>query len=156
MCEFKTYKEALEGKQMSTEDYVKIMTLFIDLCCEVEKHHPELLDPICEQIHEMTYGPHYTKELAELDVAKLVGQDGTRGGHWTLEQTKEVAHSKGVHFDGKFNCYDFYYMMNVWYSDHKKTTEGNADFIADQVLETLNDADGVEGFAWYYGRMRKN
>lgn len=147
------YKEELTKKTLSQEEYRKLVEVFIDFACIIEEKSPELVEKLMFKIHEMAHGPHFNREIAEYKVSEMENEDGSKGAHWTYEQTTELAEDKGTSFN-RFNEADFYYMMNMWWSDHYKSTKGDIDLIYDQVMEKLNDKDGILGFAWYYAKMK--
>lgn len=37
--------------------------------------------------HEAMYGPHFNEECALKAVSKMENEDGSRGEHWSLEET---------------------------------------------------------------------
>ena len=149
----KAYKEELKRKNFSQDEYRKLMTVFINFACIVEEKSPDLVKDLVFELHELIYGPHFNREMAECRVSEMENQDGSKGEHWTYEQTTELAETKGTTFD-KFNEADFYYLMNMWWSDHYRSTKGDTDLIYDQVIERLEDQDGAEGYAWYYSEMK--
>lgn len=82
--------------------------------------------------YEMEHGPHFNEEHARKAVMKMENEDGTRGPHWSLEETSALASQYGISLSGKFNRYDWFVALNMVYSDYievigtfKKTTEYN-------------------------------
>lgn len=90
--------------------------------------------------YEMEHGPHFNEEHARKAVMKMENEDGTRGQHWSLEETSALASQYGISLSGKFNRYDWYVALNMVYSQlnigdkvyiievigtFKKTTEYN-------------------------------
>lgn len=41
--------------------------------------------------YEMEHGPHFNEEHARKAVMKMENEDGTRGPHWSLEETSALA-----------------------------------------------------------------
>jgi hypothetical protein len=41
--------------------------------------------------HEAVYGPHFNEECALKAVSKMENEDGSRGEHWSLEETTSIA-----------------------------------------------------------------
>ena len=41
--------------------------------------------------HEAMYGPHFNEECALKAVSKMENEDGSRGEHWSLEETTSIA-----------------------------------------------------------------
>lgn len=80
----------------------------------------------------------------------LQNEDGTKGPHWTKEQTTQVMAKRG------FDCdpIEWWVAMNAMYSDYakvaKKHNVNNIDFYADLAKAWLHDADAVDGKAAAY------
>lgn len=57
--------------------------------------------------HEAMYGPHFNEECALKAVSKMENEDGSRGEHWSLEETTSIANQYGINLKGeKYNKYD--------------------------------------------------
>lgn len=67
--------------------------------------------------YEAEHGPHFNDEHARKAVSKMENEDGTRGQHWSLEETTALANQYGIRLDEKINKYDWYVykgtVMNV-------------------------------------------
>lgn len=70
--------------------------------------------------YEMEHGPHFNEEHARKAVMKMENEDGTRGPHWSLEETSALASQYGISLSGKFNRYDWFVALNMVYSDYYK------------------------------------
>lgn len=79
----------------------------------------------------------------------MVNEDGTVGGHWTLDQTTSVAKAKGIRFDA-FNEFDWCYVMNMLYSDYYGTVPDSTDTYASMARAFLMDKDAPKGKAMLY------
>lgn len=94
--------------------------------------------------------PHLTHDEAEEWCDTMVNADGTKGGHWTMEQTAEVAKQRGINCDKN----DFWAVMNMMYSDYSKIAAKHSvdtpGFYADLARAFLDDADAVDGKAYAY------
>jgi hypothetical protein len=88
---------------------------------------------------------HLTHDEAEEWCDSMVNADGTKGCHWTLEQTQEVAKQRGITCDKN----DFWATMNMMYSDYGKVAKmysvDNTNFYADMAAAFLQDEDAVDG-----------
>ncbi len=86
----------------------------------------------------------FTREDAEHWNEKMVNDDGTMGGHWTVEQTTSVAESMGVKFE-HITEYCWNTAMNMMYSDYCTVADkygvGTAEFYADMAKAFLFDKD---------------
>lgn len=78
------------------------------------------------------------------------GSDGTKGCHWTLEQTQDVAKQRNITCDPN----DFWAVMNMMYSDYcqvaKRQSVDTPGFYADMAKAFLEDTDAADGKAYLY------
>jgi len=87
-----------------------------------------------------------TKDMAEEWMDNLENEDGTKGPHWTLDQTKQVMAQKGVQCDPL----SFYVVLNAMYSDYCKVFKkhgvgDNLGFYVDMAKAFIDDKDAGEG-----------
>lgn len=52
--------------------------------------------------YEKEHGPHFNEEYARKAVMKMENEDGTRGPHWSLEETTTLASQYGIALGSKF------------------------------------------------------
>lgn len=100
--------------------------------------------------YEMEHGPHFNEEHARKAVMKMENEDGTRGPHWSLEETSALASQYGISLSGKFNRYDWFVALNMVYSDYYKvllniTGSNNIKHYIEFAKAWLNDKDIDEG-----------
>lgn len=57
--------------------------------------------------YEAEHGPHFNEEHARKAVSKMENEDGTRGPHWSVEETTALASQYGINL-GIRNQYDTY------------------------------------------------
>lgn len=85
-----------------------------------------------------------------LDAKDKANADGTKGCHWTLEQTQDVAKQRNINCDPN----DFWAVMNMMYSDYcqvaKRQSVDTPGFYADMAKAFLEDADAADGKAYLY------
>ena len=70
--------------------------------------------------YEKEHGPHFNEEYARKAVMKMENEDGTRGPHWSLEETTTLASQYGIALGSKFNRYDWFVALNMVYSIIRK------------------------------------
>lgn len=63
--------------------------------------------------YEKEHGPHFNEEYARKAVMKMENEDGTRGPHWSLEETTTLASQYGIALGSKFNRYDWFVALNI-------------------------------------------
>lgn len=105
--------------------------------------------------YEQEYGPHFNEEHARKAVSKMENEDGTRGPHWSIEETTALASQYGVNLNSKFNRYDWFVALNMIYSDYYKvivniTNSNNPKHYVEFAKAWMNDKDIDEGKMWYY------
>lgn len=57
--------------------------------------------------YEKEHGPHFNEEHARKAVMKMENEDGTRGPHWSIDETTTLASQYGITLGSKFNRYMF-------------------------------------------------
>lgn len=105
--------------------------------------------------YEKEHGPHFNEEYARKAVMKMENEDGTRGPHWSIEETTTLASQYGISLTGKYNRYDWYVALNMVYSDYYRvimniTGSNNTKHYVEFAKAWLNDKDIDEGKMWYY------
>lgn len=85
-----------------------------------------------------------SRELADEWMHGLVNEDGSRGAHWSYDQTSNLLSQK------KYDCdpIEFFVAMNMLYSDYykvaKKFNVNNTEFYGDLAAAFLCDKDAGE------------
>lgn len=62
--------------------------------------------------YEAEHGPHFNEEHARKAVSKMENEDGTRGPHWSVEETTALASQYGINLGNRFNRYDWFVALN--------------------------------------------
>lgn len=105
--------------------------------------------------YEAEHGPHFDEEMARKAVSKMENEDGSRGQHWSIEETTSLANQHGIRMDEKFNKYDWYVALNMVYSDYYRvivnmTNSNNPKHFVELAKAWMCDKDIEEGKMWYY------
>lgn len=105
--------------------------------------------------YEAEHGPHFNDEHARKAVSKMENEDGTRGQHWSLEETTALANQYGIRLDEKINKYDWYVALNMVYSDYYRvvvsmTGSNNTKYFVELAKAWIHDKDIDEGKMWFY------
>jgi hypothetical protein len=91
------------------------------------------------------HGMKLDEETAHEWMENLRNEDGTKGPHWTKEQTTQVMKQKGIDCDPV----EFWVAMNAMYSDYfnvaKKMNVNNIDFYTHMAKAFIDDKDAGEG-----------
>lgn len=51
--------------------------------------------------YEAEHGPHFNEEHARKAVSKMENEDGTRGPHWSVEETTALASQYGINLGSR-------------------------------------------------------
>lgn len=98
--------------------------------------------------YEAEHGPHFDEEMARKAVSKMENEDGSRGQHWSIEETTSLANQHGIRMDEKFNKYDWYVALNMVYSDYYRvvvnmTNSNNPKHFVELAKAWLCDKDSI-------------
>lgn len=63
--------------------------------------------------YEAEHGPHFNEEHARKAVSKMENEDGTRGPHWSVEETTALASQYGINLGSRFNRYEMAQVITV-------------------------------------------
>lgn len=135
---FKEIMEKAENKQLNGriwEDIKNKTEMFFE---DMARNYPEKVEHFLKDIKDMVCYPPLTEEEAKKYVSKMENKDGTMGGHWTLEQVKELGKSHPAL--KQFDCLDFYVALNMMYSDYHSTGK-NAEYYVELAEDFLGDKD---------------
>jgi fructose-1,6-bisphosphatase len=103
------------------------------------------------------HGMKLDEETAHEWMENLRNEDGTKGPHWTKEQTTQVMKQKGIDCDPV----EFWVAMNAMYSDYfnvaKKMNVNNVDFYTHMAKAFIDDKDAHSEeknsyYKYYYDR----
>lgn len=97
--------------------------------------------------YEAEHGPHFNEEHARKAVSKMENEDGTRGPHWSIEETTTLANQYGVSLGNRFNRYDWFVALNMVYSDYYKviiniTNSNSTKHFVELAKAWINDNEG--------------
>lgn len=116
---------------------------------ELKEKDYEMYEELELDLYREIYGCHFSDWLLERALSKMINEDGTKGGHWQLADTTQVANNNGITFD-HFNEYDWCYVMNMMYSDYYKVIGTDVNTYAKMAKYFLMDKDAPEGKALKY------
>lgn len=92
------------------DDMEHLECILDDFMCELEEQDEPRYKRLLMGLYCRVYGEHLNDELAHKWVSKMENKDGTRGEHWSMEQTSQYA--------GSYDKNDWYAVMNMMYSDY--------------------------------------
>ncbi|MBQ8809509.1 MAG: hypothetical protein IJZ69_04170 [Bacteroidales bacterium] len=138
MKEFKKYMEKLEHHP---EKHKEAKCLANEMAEHLKKYCPESYWAIITKLHCLLHGAHFDEDTAKMAVSKMHNVDGTVGGHWSKEDTDKLAIQHNI----EHKC-DFYYAMNMLYSDLSEVVGKDAAMHAKMAKALyFDDPDMVEG-----------
>lgn len=123
-------------KNGSNEDMECLRKILIELIDELKYTDHDKYKKIEYKLYKRVYGEHLDEELAKKWVANMDNKDGSKGGHWTMEQTNTLA--------GNHNKYDFYAVLNMMYSDYYNPKFDTNTYV-ELAKDWLDDADVGDG-----------
>ena len=85
-----------------------------------------------------------TTDLKE--VSEMINAGGTTGEKWSKERTDEAARIVGI----TENLWDFYYVINMYYSDYNTVIGEDITMAAKLSKAFIEDVDVPEGKAYRY------
>ena len=143
------HKKILED---ATLDQLK--KFLYDQLLMVKERDYEMYEELEMDLYKSVYGCHFNEWMLEKALNDMSNEDGTHGGHWTIEQTTSVAKSNGLDFI-RFNPYDWNYVMNMMYSDYYGSVPNDTSTYFRMARKFLEDKDAGEGKAFrYYVAMK--
>lgn len=138
MHEVFKYAEAIIGDAAKEKEFKHITCAALE---RMKKHDPEEYYAIVYKLHCLAYGPHFDECTAKEAVAEMKNVDGTKGEHWTIEQTDVFAQQHGVTHKA-----DFYYALNSLRSDLYNIVGNDANmYIKLAKALYFDDPDAPEG-----------
>ena len=133
--------------QKASEEQIKSFTA--NVLNRVKSYDKEMYDELEMELYKEIYGCHFNDWLLDYALASMINEDGSSGGHWTLDQTNQVARQYDINFD-TFNEYDWNYVMNMIYSDYYGAVSNDVSSYVKLAKKFLMDKDSPKGKAYYY------
>lgn len=137
MYKLKEYMSKVASEPIKRQELEEVICDAIE---KLQKHCPEMFWETAYKLHCIVYGPHFDEYLAKKAVGKMKNVDGTLGEHWSMEQTNAIADQHDI----EHKC-DFYYVMNMLYSDFYNVLGNDAGTYARMSKAYMCDPDAPEG-----------
>ncbi len=136
--------EQADWQNLCSNDMEALNLVLDEFFEEVRKQHPELVEKTLFKT-KMAVAVHFDKESAEYVVCKMENADGTKGEHWSFEDTSKVMLDKGYDFEAG----DWYYVLNMMYSDYY-CKDVDDEYYIKLACQFLADKDAPTGKAKRY------
>ena len=122
---------------------------------ELKEKDYEMYEELELDLYKEIHGCHFTEWYLSKALECMINEDNTKGGHWPIPTTTQVANNIGIKFS-HFNEYDWNYVMNMLYSDFYKLFGNDTDMYAKIAKYFLEDKDAPEGKALKYHLAMKH
>ena len=135
----------------SEETIAELMSVVSELRNEIREmktvqHKGDSYEDIEEDIYLCVNGEHFDEDLAKQAVSEMINAGGTTGEKWSKERTDEAARIVGI----TENLWDFYYVINMYYSDYNTVIGEDITMAAKLSKAFIEDVDVPEGKAYRY------
>lgn len=115
----------------------------------------DMYENVVGDLYTSMYGEHFDEHSAMKAVESMENVDGTRGEHWDIDQSINLARQNNVPF-ADFNEFDWFYVLNMMYSDYYKVFGNDTSAYVKLAKAWLEDPDVSEGKAYrYYSQVVK-
>jgi hypothetical protein len=112
-----------------------------------EDASPHVQKHIFHKLHNLAYGPHLSKHMADEWTSHMQNKDGSSGPHWSYEQTSPLAEHR--------NKEDFFAVLNMMYSDYFSPSFTQQNYIS-LARDFIDDKDaGEDKTLKYYCEIAK-
>lgn len=126
-----------------------------DFVTMLKAKDPDIYELAEDWLYRQVYGCHFTDWMLECALESMENEDGTTGGHWSVDDTTSVAAKYGVQLGEKLNRYDWNYAMNMVYSDFYGAVPDELQYYVRMAKKFVEDKDMPCGKAYrYYQSMR--
>lgn len=92
---------------------------------------------------------HFTEDLAKEAVDGMVNEDGTKGGHYSVEEVKDIIEKHEIDL-GENNFWDYFMVLNMVYSDYYGAIPDNEKSYVQVANAFIFDEDAPKGKAVRY------
>lgn len=96
---------------------------------------PHIQKHIYHKLHNLAYGPHLSRDMADEWTAHMHNKDGSSGPHWSYDQTSQLAEHR--------NKEDFFAVLNMMYSDYFSNSFTQQQYIQ-LARDFIDDKDAPE------------
>ena len=121
----------------------------------LKETNPDTYEKLEMHLYNEIYGCHFCDWLLDKALKSMSNEDGSKGKHWSLDQTNTVAKQMGIDFTD-FNQYDWCYTLNMIYSDYYGSVPNDNVVYANMAIKFLEDKDAPDCKAFKYYMAMKN
>lgn len=139
----------MHKKMISDASLEQLKDFTCDVLDDLKIIDHDLYEKYETKLYLKMYGMHFTKWLLEKALEKMENEDGTKGGHWNIEQTTSIGKQYGIDFV-KINEYDWNYVMNMIYSDYYGAIPNETSVYAKLAKKFVEDKDASYGKVYKY------
>lgn len=144
---------------MNPEKREKTLHLLESMCNKVKELDPEWMVKNQLKTHEILEGPHFNEEYSEMLIKGMKNVDGTTGAHYSLRKAEEYMNgfttaSTLSESERKYNLYDWWYIINMLYSDYQGTLGNKDEIYIALARDYFEGPDEEAGKAWYQNKYK--
>lgn len=118
------------------EDMQKLEEMFNEVVEDLRESDKDKYCEIVYKVHKIAHGGHLGEDLAKEWVSAMENKDGSKGGHWSWEETESVRKQYAPDADSS----DFYAAISMIYSDYYSPRFDTATY-AQLAKDWLDDKD---------------
>jgi hypothetical protein len=149
MSKFKELIETISPTMIQTGPMIEIINVIDEHLDKICFSDPNAYHSVMNDIYMIANGPYFNLDVAMKAVAGMKNEDGTIGEKISLENSYTVASQLGITFD-KFTKYDWYYVLNMMYSDYVNVIGSNSQVYNEMAKAFIMDSDSPKGKAYLY------
>lgn len=141
--------ETVSPSITTSKPVMDILTIIQDHLNDVQIEDPKAYQKVIGEIYVIVNGPYFDLACATKAIAAFQNADGTMGGKISLDMCNQMATTMGITFD-KFNQYDWFYTVNMIYSDYCVVLGPTSNAYQELAKAFLTDPDAPVGKAYLY------
>lgn len=120
----------------TNEDMHELEELFGKAVEDLKESDKDKYCEIAYRIHKIAYDGHLGEDLAKKWVSCMENKDGTKGAHWSWDETESVRKQYAPQHESS----DFFAVANMIYSDYYNPRFDTATY-AQLAIDWLDDKD---------------
>ena len=145
----------MHKKMIEEASFEQLKCFALSLISMLKERNKDLYEDAEDLLYRMIYGEHFSEWSLKIALENMINEDGTHGGHWTLEETTSVAKQYGVDLN-YINQYDWCYLLNMIYSDYYGVIPNETSSYVKLAKKFVHDKDAPkEKIYRYYEAMKR-
>lgn len=134
----------------SEDNEEKLVGYLCESIRKLKSYDKKAYEDLEEQLYVVLYGYSLNDELCEKWVENMQNNDGSKGEHWKIKDTTQVAQQVGIKFDENLTEYEWWAVMNMIYSDYYGTVPNDVLTYSKMAKAFVEDKDAKKGKLYRY------